>query len=172
MPKPSMQSDVTIVKIPKRQVAHCRSVSRSARKDAWKKITNWAKVHDLELDPESTPLFGIDNPPPSLPYIEYAHECIVPVSEDISNSYDEDVEIEDQQGGIYAVTTTCLSQTEQVKNELCEWCEKHGYDTSQKECLQEYIDPAHEPHENTLVNLYIPLEKKMHKKNQTSQNTK
>ncbi len=112
--------EVRIVRLEPMRVASFRAESASPEQDAWEKLRAWAEPRGLLDDPEKHPVFGFNNPDPTPDRAEYGYELWIRV--DASTESDEDAEVKDAPGGLYAVASCRLG--EEIASEFFR---KHGY---------------------------------------------
>jgi DNA gyrase inhibitor GyrI len=93
---------VDIIRLPPMRVASVRVISETPERDAWEKIRAWAESKGLLSDPDATPVFGFNNPPPTEDRKEYGYEFWIRVDPDTEVT--DELETKDYPGGLYAVT--------------------------------------------------------------------
>ena len=157
---------VEIVKLEPMHVASVRATSTTPERDAWEKMRSWSEPMGLLEDISKHPVFGFNNPGPSLGQKEYGYEFWIRV--DPGTQPTREVEIKKFRGGLYAVTTCKL------KEELeSEFFKKEGYLESWKNIVDwvksskykfgkhQFLEKAHEPgvsEEEMVLDLYCPIE--------------
>jgi DNA gyrase inhibitor GyrI len=153
--------EVHIVRLEPMRVASVRAVSESPEVDAWNKLRSWAEPKGLLRDDENHPIFGFNNPSPTPDSKEYGYEFWIKVGRDIVS--EEEIEVKDFPGGLYAVTTCKLTGDPSGRNiletwrALWEWVKSSKYKWCQTHELEKLRDPL-APEMDIILDLYLPIE--------------
>ncbi|UCG44997.1 MAG: GyrI-like domain-containing protein [Candidatus Bathyarchaeota archaeon] len=158
--------DIEIVKLEPMRIASVRAVSKTPEHDSWEKMRAWAEPKGLLQNIKKHPVFGFNNPDPSPGQEEYGYEFWIRVDPDTEP--DENIEIKEFEGGLYAVTTCKLKdelESEFFRKEgyleswrkIVDWVKSSKYKFGKHQCLEK----AHEPgvsEEDLILDLYCPIE--------------
>jgi effector-binding domain-containing protein/DNA-binding HxlR family transcriptional regulator len=158
---------VRIVELEPMQVASVRAISRTPEPDAWQKMREWAEPKGFLEDIEKHPVFGFNNPNPSLTRKDYGYEFWMQVEPDVEA--EGDIKIKEFEGGLYVVITCNLKQELESEffqkegyleswKKLTEWVESSSYEFGQHQCLERAHNPDASP-EEMILDLYCPIEK-------------
>jgi DNA gyrase inhibitor GyrI len=153
--------EVHIVRLEPMRVASVRAVSESPEVDAWSKLRSWAEPKGLLRDDENHPIFGFNNPNPTPDSKEYGYEFWIKIGRDIVS--EEEIEVKDFPGGLYAVTTCKLTGDTSGRNvletwrALWEWVKSSKYKWRQTHELEKLHDPL-APEAEFVLDLYLPIE--------------
>lgn len=147
--------DVGIVTLEPMRVASVRAISEMPERDAWDKMRAWAELKGLLKDLEKHPVFGFNNPNPSLDRKEYGYEFWVRVDPDIES--ESEIEVKNLAGGLYAVTTCKLQDVFETWKKLWEWVQssKHKWRCTHE--LEKHKDPL-ASEKDLVLDLYLPIE--------------
>ena len=136
--------DVRIVKLPPMRVACVNGFGEGPEGQAFEKMLEWAKAHNLLG--EEYRLFGYNNPDPSPGSPNYGYDVWMTVDESIQE--DDKVRIIEFPGGLYAVTRIDVKNPwEDIPGtwkKLVEWRESSKYRHGQHQWLEEHIGPLDE----------------------------
>ena len=147
--------DVRIVRLRPMQVAAVRATGRAPEIEAWRKLRSWAEPQGL-LDRH--PVYGFSNPGPAPDRDEYGYEYWLPVDRPAGQRASSDpVEWKHFDGGLYAVTTTRLTDVGETWNDLWDWAKQHGYQTRRTHELEEIRNPTSSDG-GLEVDLYLPIQ--------------
>ncbi len=157
---------VKIVKLDPMRVASVQVISETPEHDAWEKMRAWTGSKGLLEDIEKHPVFGFNNPNPSPDRKEYGYEFWIRVEPEIEP--EDDIEIKNFEGGLYAVTTCNLKEeidSEFFKKEgyleswkkIVDWIKSSKYTFGSRQCLEKAHDPEASD-EEFILDLYCPLE--------------
>jgi DNA gyrase inhibitor GyrI len=156
--------EVRIVNLEPMRVASVRVVSESPEVDAWSKLRSWAEPRGFLQDDENHPIFGFNNPNPQQDRKEYGYELWIKVGSEVES--DEEVEVKDYPGGLFAVTTCKLAGDPSGRNiletwkVLLEWVKASKYSWRKVHELEKVHDPlASEP--DIILDLYLPVEEEI-----------
>jgi len=156
---------VEVVQLEPMTVASIQAISKTPEDDAWKKVVAFAEPRGLLKDLKENPIFGFNNPNPSVGKEEYGYEFWIRINPDIK--LEEGVTKKEFSGGLYAVTRCNLTkestsaflhehgQLESWAN-LVKWFESSGYKKGKHVCLEKSINP-NKPDEDLLLDLYLPI---------------
>jgi DNA gyrase inhibitor GyrI len=136
--------DVRIVKLPAMRVACVNGFGTEPEEQAFEKMKEWAKAHNLLGKPYR--LFGHNNPDPSPGSPNYGYDVWITVNE--SMQADGETRIIEFPGGLYAVARI------EVKNpgdeipatwqKLVKWMEASKYSHGRHQWLEEHLGPLDE----------------------------
>lgn len=125
---------------------------------AWNKLSKWLDIQGIKHEGGDFTTFGFNNPNPSLGSPNYGYEIWYPLSEDNDAGPDEDHQIVDFPGGLYAVTTfKGLDNIGIVWGKLSIWRETSKYRPGSHQWLEELLSPTSIPPEDWVFNLYLPI---------------
>jgi DNA gyrase inhibitor GyrI len=144
--------DVRIVRLEPMNVAAVRAVGETPEIDAWRKLRSWAEPQGLL---ERHPVFGFSNPGPAPDRDDYGYEYWLPVDRPVPS--DTGVELKHFDGGLYAVTTTRLTDVSGSWNDLWDWARQHGYQCRRTHELEEIRNPL-SMDAGLEVDLYLPIQ--------------
>ncbi|NIM49048.1 MAG: hypothetical protein GTO22_07285 [Gemmatimonadales bacterium] len=152
--------DVHIVDLPPMRVATTRALGNSPEDEAWEKLRAWAEPRGLLDDLQRHPVYGYNNPPPVPGRPDYGYEFWIKVDPDAEP--EGDVELKDFGGGRYAVTSCRLhgdpeGSVPEVWQKLLGWVESSGHTWRHTHELEGLLNPE-APHEQILLDLYLPIE--------------
>jgi DNA-binding HxlR family transcriptional regulator/DNA gyrase inhibitor GyrI len=158
---------VRIVELEPMRVASVRAISETPEHDAWQKMREWAEPKGFLEDIEKHPVFGFNNPNPSLNRKDYGYEFWMRVGPDIKS--EGDIKIKEFEGGLYAVITCNLKQELESEffqkegyleswKKLTDWVKSGEYEFGQHQCLERAHDPDASV-EEMVLDLYCSIEK-------------
>lgn len=158
--------EVKIVKLEPMRVASVRVISKTPENDAWERMRAWAEPKGLLDNIEKHPVFGFNNPNPSPDREDYGYEFWIRVEPDTKP--EEDINIKEFEGGLYAVTTCKLK--EELESEffqrqgyleswkkIVDWVKSSKYKVGKHQCLEKAHDPE-ASEEELILDLYISIE--------------
>jgi len=155
--------EVHLVKLEPMRVASVRVVSRTPEQDAWEKLRVWAGPLRLLDNLESHPVFGFNNPSPSLGRLKYGYEFWIKIGPDMTATAD--IEVKDFPGGLYAVTSCKLlgdpsgRDIPRTWRKLMKWVKSNKYRwrrTHELERLQNPLSPVRD----WVLDLCLPVEER------------
>ena len=147
---------VRIVKLEPMRVACAHGFGESPEGIANEKIEAFAKKRGITIDRKTVRAFGFNNPDPSPGSPNYGYDAWLMVGPDVEG--DEDIEIIEFKGGLYAVTRfTGLEKIGQVWKQLVLWRENSEYVCGHHQWLEELLVPANTPFEEYTFDLYLPI---------------
>lgn len=151
--------EVRIVNLPPLRVICFNGFGPSPELQAWEKLADWAKVHDLWDKPHR--LFGYNNPDPSPGSPNYGYDAWMTV--DASVQAQGEGRFIDFPGGQYAVTTVHAGpQGEGIYEtwqQLAAWVEHSPYrpEYCQRLCLEESLPVKSRVEGGFVLDLYEPI---------------
>lgn len=144
--------DVRIVELEPLHVAAALGWGAQPEEQAWKMITDW--LHNQPQEAAHARYFGFNNPNPSAGSPNYGYEQWVTVSP--AAQPDEQVQIKDFPGGLYAVLRCPGIPNPQIWGELVQWVESSKYHGAHHQWLEQALDPG-KPLEEWEFDLYLPI---------------
>lgn len=148
-------------------IASVHAFGESPEQKAWEKMEAWAGPIGLLDDIGRHPVFGFNNPDPSLDSDEYGYEFWLVVDSEVESK--PGIELKRFEGGLYAVTTCNLS--DEVNSEfflsegyleswkkLYDWVEESSFKQGGHQALEKPLDPRVAESE-LVLDLYFPIEK-------------
>ena len=152
--------DVRIVKLEPIHVVSFLGFGPSPEEQAWDQLTAWAGPRGLLEDPERHRLFGFNNPNPSAGSPNYGYEVWIVIGPDEVDD-EEDVEVKDFEGGLYAVTKCPVPKENfevigETWKKLAAWREDSQYRHGSHQWLEEHL-PADSPGIEIVLDLYLPI---------------
>jgi DNA gyrase inhibitor GyrI/DNA-binding HxlR family transcriptional regulator len=150
----AMEFEVKIVELEPMHVASFRAISETPEHDAMKMLAQWAQGKGYLNDLEKHPIFGFNNPNPSIGKKEYGYEFWIKVEEGYS---EEGVTLKNVSGGRYAVTTCHnLSQIGELWMKLSKWVQENGYEYRKAEWLEKTHN-FNASDDELVLDLYEPI---------------
>ena len=152
------QLTVRIVKLEPMTVASSRVFGESPETQAWEPLRAWAEPKGLLADLAKHPVFGFNNPNPSLESKEYGYEFWISVEP--GEKPEGNIEIKEFPGGLYAVTSCRLLGEPNVLETwklLWEWVQSSEYRWRHTHELEKPKNPI-APEEEIELELYLPIE--------------
>ncbi len=152
--------DVRIVRLEPMRVAWIRIVSETPEHDAWEKLRPWAEALGLLENPKEHPVFGFNNPNPSLERKEYGYEFWIRVDPGFESR--SDIGVKDFDGGLYAVATCQLigdpsGNVPEIWKKLWDWTQaSEKYQWRRTHELEHPHDPQ-AAEQDFLLDLYLPI---------------
>ena len=150
--------EVRLVRLAPMRVASVRAVSESPERGAWEALRAWAGPRGLLDDAQAHPVFGFNNPNPSAGRAEYGYELWIRVAAD--TAAEEEIEIKDFAGGLYAVTGCRLhgaASLPEVWKKLWDWAQSGDHKWRRTHELEQVRNPQ-APEEEMVLDLYLPVE--------------
>ena len=138
------------------RVASFRVVSESPEHDAWEQLKSWANVRGYLEDLKEHPIFGFNNPNPSPDRKEYGYEFWIRIPPD--TEAEDEIEIKDFPGGLYAVTTHKGFPNPEVWMSLWNWVQSSSYKWRKTNELEKPHNPL-ASHDEMTFDLYLPIVK-------------
>lgn len=148
------ENEIKIVDLPPMRTVSFLGFSDSPEIDAITSANAWLKSQGL-LKKGAYRHFGFNNPPPSPGSQMYGYEVWILPKEGIPD--DDQVEIKEFQGGLYAVTL--CDNTDSIERDwlkLAAWCDSSRYHRGAHQWLEEILDPPREINELSF-HLYLPI---------------
>lgn len=160
--------EVRIVRLDPMRVASVQAISESPEPDAWKKLGKWARAKGLLADLQKHPVFGFNDPNPTVGEKVYGYEFWIRIEDDTEID-DDQIQVKEFEGGLYAVAR-CVVQNEEMPmkegmevpmfstwEKLVTWVQKSKYDMGKHQCLEKTMDPDAE-FEDLILDLYCPIQ--------------
>lgn len=153
---------VRILRLEPMRVASVRAISETPERDGWAKMRAWAEPKGLLNNPEKHPVFGFNNPNPSPGRKEYGYEIWIRVDPD--TEAEDDIEVKDFPGGLYAVTTCKvigdpLGTVPEIWMKLWEWAQSGKYKRRETHELEKAQNPE-ASEEDVSLELHLPIEER------------
>jgi DNA gyrase inhibitor GyrI len=146
---------VRIVNLEPVRVASAYGFGEQPEYIAWDKLLDWAKRQGFE-DLGKHRFFGFNNPNPSPGSPNYGYEQWMTVGPEVEG--DDEIEIKDFQGGLYAVTRSeGLQNISENWQKLVVWREDSKYKEAHHQWLGECFTPLAERLEDFVFDLYAPI---------------
>jgi DNA gyrase inhibitor GyrI len=150
---------VDLIRLPPTRVASVRVISETPERDAWEKMRAWAESKGLLSDPDASPVFGFNNPPPAEDREEYGYEFWIRV--DSNTEVAGELEAKDVLGDLYAVMRCGLhgdaeGNVLKVWKRLWDGVGSSGYEWRRTHELEKPVDPL-APEEELVLDLYLPI---------------
>lgn len=147
--------EVRIINLEPMRVASAYGFGGQPETIAWEKILNYAERQGIE-DLAEHRFFGFNNPSPSPGSPNYGYEQWITVGPEAEG--DEEIEIKDFPGGLYAVTR-CegLQNITEIWKQLAIWREDSQYQQAHHQWLEECFTPRAESLEDFVFDLYAPI---------------
>lgn len=163
------ETNIRIVELEPMHVASVRVISTSPEYDAWQRMKAWAQPRKLLENLKEHPVFGFNNPNPSIGKKEYGYEFWIKIDPTEDYGSNEDIEFKKFKGGRYAVATSKLKEDidsdgilKTWKN-LVKWVETSEYEMrTDIECLEKAQNPD-AGEDDLVLDLYLPLSEKISK---------
>ena len=147
--------NVRIEQLAPMRVASVRVVSEHPEAEAWARLKAWADPKGLLRDPQQHPVYGFNNPSPSLDRKEYGYEFWIRVGpEAVAEG---PVEVKEVAGGKFAVTTHRGFPNPEVWKQLWAWVHNSSYRWRKTHELERIHDPL-APENEAVFDLYLPIE--------------
>ena len=147
--------EVRIVTLEPMRVASAYGFGEQPEEQAWSKILNWASSQGFE-NLRQHRFFGFNNPNPSPGSPNYGYEQWMTVGLEVVG--DEEIEIKDFPGGLYAVTRSeGLQNISENWKKLVIWREDSKYKQAHHQWLEECFTPLAEHLEDFVFDLYAPI---------------
>ena len=151
--------EVRIVKLEPMRVASFLGFGASPEEMAFSKLLPWAKEKGLLDDPVKHRLFGFNNPNPSKGSPNYGYEVWIEVGPDIE--VEDDMEIKDFSGGLYAVTQCVVPKgffdvIGDTWKRLVTWRDDSKYKCRNHQWVEESL-PLELPDTEFVLDLYLPI---------------
>ena len=147
--------EVRIVALEPMRVASAYGFGEQPEMIAWEKIFDWAKRQGIK-DLSSHRFFGFNNPSPSPGSPNYGYEQWITIGPEAEG--DDDIEIKDFPGGLYAVTRSeGLQNISENWMKLAVWREESKYQQAHHQWLEECFTPLAERLEDYVFDLYAPI---------------
>ena len=120
---------VRVERLPSMTVAAVRTFGETPEADAWGVLRDWAEPQGFLAQPECHPIYGFNNPGPTLDEPRYGYEMWMRVDPDTPSS--EDVSVKRVPGGRYVVARCKLygdprGSVSDVWMTLYEWVRESG----------------------------------------------
>jgi DNA gyrase inhibitor GyrI len=149
------ENNVRIVSLEPIHVAAAHGFGPEPENIAWEKIRAFVEEKGLR-NVEGTRYFGFNNPNPSPGSPNYGYEQWVTIAADVEAN--DDVEIKDFAGGLYAVLR--CKGIENIGNawqQLVAWLEQSHYRRGSHQWLEEGLTPPPTPFDEIVLDLYMPI---------------
>jgi DNA gyrase inhibitor GyrI len=147
--------EVRIVALEPMRVASAYGFGEQPELIAWEKILDWTKRQGIK-DFSSHRFFGFNNPNPSPGSPNYGYEQWITVGPEAES--DDEIEIKDFSGGLYAVTRSeGLQNISENWMKLAVWREDSKYQQAYHQWLEECFTPQAEHLEDYVFDLYAPI---------------
>jgi DNA gyrase inhibitor GyrI len=145
------------------KVAYYRTYSKTPENDAFKVLQAWAERTGLTEDESKYRVFGFDTPDSKYGDEVYGFEVWMTVDNDIVVD-DEKVKSKKFEGGLYAVTSTTISDIVKTWDRFREWLKISKYGLGSHQYLEEHL-PFNEWNKDKTqgdhkVDLYMPIKEK------------
>lgn len=148
--------EVRIVYLEPMLVAAAHGFGNNPESDAFRKIEKFATTHNLLDEGKLAGTFGFNNPNPSPGSPNYGYEVWLPVSGDFT--IEDDVQIKEVPGGLYAVTRFHgLQNIGDTWQQLVRWQEGSRYKYGSHQWLEHLLTPSGTPVEAYIFDLYLPI---------------
>jgi len=127
--------------------------------EAFKNMRSWITAQGYLDNMAQHPIYGFNNPDPKKDQEEYGYEVWVMVNP--LEVEDSGTEIQQFDGGKYAVTTTKLMPLNQENiiptwPRLVSWAREHGYEMGNHQWLEKSLTPFAEE-KDAYLDLYLPI---------------
>ena len=147
--------EVRIATLEPIRVASAHGFGEQPEEQAWTKILNWASSQGFE-DLSQHRFFGFNDPNPSPGSPNYGYEQWMTVGPEVEG--DDDIEIKDFLGGLYAVTRSeGLQNITENWMKLAVWREDSKYREAHHQWLEECFTLDAENLEDYVFDLYAPI---------------
>lgn len=133
------EMDVRVVRLEPMRFARANGFGKEPEGIAWEKLTTWAGKNGLLADVKAHRWFGFNNPEPTPGSPNYGYEQWMTVGADAIAG--DEVDLLDFPGGLYAVTTTKLSQIGEMWQHLVTWAEASPHTVGRHQWLEECLNP-------------------------------
>jgi DNA gyrase inhibitor GyrI len=150
--------EVRIERLDPMRVACFRAVGETPERDAWAKLRAWADPQGLLDDPRTHPVFGFNSPNPKPGRKEYGYECWICIEPDTKP--ENDVEMLDFPGGLYAVTSRKLCGDPPLPvtwRKLWDWVRASSHKWRRTHELEHVRNPQ-APEADLVLDLYLPID--------------
>ena len=142
------------------RVAYYRAYSKTPENDAFKVLHAWAKRTGLTGEKSRYRVFGFDTPDSKYGDEIYGYEVWMTIDDDLVVE-DEKVKCKNFDGGLYAVTSTTISDIVKTWKRFREWLQISKYALGAHQWLEEHL-PLNEwnsdvPQGDHKVDLYMPI---------------
>lgn len=156
-----VELDVKIVELPPMRVASVRAFGASPEMEAFEKMLNWARVHNLLTASEKPQFYGFNNPSPSAGSPNYGYEVWMTVGAEAQA--EREISIKQFPGGLYAVSRVSGSPGVVLPSawqQLAAWVEQSAYHPARHQWLEGHVNLLDEPAEEAMVfDLFLPVRK-------------
>jgi DNA gyrase inhibitor GyrI len=154
------EQKVKIVKLEPMRVVCINGFGSGPERQAWEKLTAWAKEKGLLDDGKPRRFFGYNNPDPSPGSPNYGYDVWMTVDESVQA--EGEARIINFPGGLYAVTRCpVMNPGDEIPNtwkKLVAWMEHSSYKHAPHQWLEEHIDPQNAVHgESFTLDLFLPI---------------
>ena len=149
--------NVRIERLPRMWVASVLASGEAPESEAWRRLLDWASPKGLLSDLNRHPIFGFNNPAPSLESKEYGYELWIRV--DGPEIGEDEVVFKDIEGGLFAVTACRLRGDPGITKTwrmLWDWAQTGSYRWRRSQELEKAINPLASEDELALE-LYLPI---------------
>lgn len=155
-----MNDDVRIVELKPMRVASVLGFGPQPEEAAWAKLEAWAGPRGLMQPAGEHRIFGFNNPSPTPGSPNYGYEFWIQVGPEVQS--DEQVEVKDFPGGLYAVLRWDGEDDPYVGipaawKRLVQWRENSRYQGGGHQWLEESLRPAEMPPGKFMLDLYLPI---------------
>jgi DNA gyrase inhibitor GyrI len=148
--------DVKIVTLAPMRVASVLGFGPSPEAAAWQKLKAWAGPRGLLAEPDRPRIFGFNNPSPTPASPNYGYEFWIEVGPQVQA--DDDVQIKQFDGGMYAVTRCQGVETiTGTWKQLVAWLAASPYRQAHHQWLEEHISGADIAPDELILDLYAPI---------------
>lgn len=152
------------------RVAYYRTYSKTPEKDAFQVLQNWAKRTGLTEEETKYRIFGFDTPDSKYGDEVHGYEVWMAVDNEMVIA-DENIKSKIFDGGIYAVTSTTISDIVNTWDRFREWLKMSKYGLGTHQYLEEHLpfnewDKLKSQGEHK-VDLYMPIKEKNDKVKET-----
>jgi len=154
------ENTVRIVQVPPYRVASFHAYGSEPEIAALAKLKAWASAKGYLEPPKKGRIFGFNNPDPSTGSPNYGYEVWITIEPDIQS--EEDLEIKDFPGGLYAVLHwdgkgDPYETIPAAWAELIKWLEGSPYQEAAPLCLEEHLPPDEDSDTDFTLDLYLPI---------------
>lgn len=145
--------DIKVLKeLEPRYVAYFKAVSETPENDASEVIFEWGKRHNLIGERGRSRIFGFNNPNPSEGTKVYGYEFQIDVEEGFVSD-DERIKVKHVDGGLYAVTSTRVSEIGTAWGRFLKWLEMSKYKQGSHQWMEEHLTLEGD----LKIDIYMPI---------------
>lgn len=154
--------EVQIVKLEPMRVASFHGFGSEPEMIAIGKMVAFAQPKGYLDDLEANPVFGFNNPNPSVGSPNYGYEIWLSVGPELESAEGDDFEIKEFEGGTYGVTRCEVTEENyeligETWKKLNAWREDSNHGPGNWQWLERTIRMESDPPGEFILDLYIPL---------------